>query len=106
MMYKTHLLFAFLVGLLFIQEISFNSIFFIFLVLVSSFIPDIDSSNSKIGRKFWASSFVLNKIFSHRGFFHSLLLPFLFYFIFKFIINSSQIAMATSSGISSHLFLD
>ncbi len=106
MMYKTHLLFAFLVGLFLVQEMNFNSIFFIFLVLVSSFIPDIDTSNSKIGREFRVSSFVLNKLFSHRGFFHSLLLPLLFYFLFRFLVDYNQVAMAIFSGTSSHLFLD
>jgi len=107
MMYKTHLLFAFLISLLLTSFLNIESkLFFIILILVSSFIPDIDNTNSKIGRKFKTSSLIINKIFSHRGFFHSLLLPLIMYFIFAFILDRKDMALAVFFGISSHLFLD
>lgn len=107
MMYKTHLIFALLVALILISVLDLNSkSFFIILVLASSFIPDIDNTNSKIGRKFQTPSFIINKIFSHRGFFHSLLLPLIMYFIFTFILDRKDMALAVFIGISSHLFLD
>ena len=107
MMYKTHLLFALLISLLLTSFLNIESkLFFIILILVSSFIPDIDNTNSKIGRKFKTSSLIINKIFSHRGFFHSLLLPLIMYFIFAFILDRKDMALAVFFGISSHLFLD
>ncbi len=107
MMYKTHLAFALLVSLLLVYSMNLESkLFFVILVLISSFIPDIDNTNSKIGRKFKTSSFILNKIFSHRGFFHSLLFPLIIYFTLAFIIELKEMALAIFLGISSHLLLD
>ncbi len=105
MMYKTHLFFALLVSLMLYQFINLNPAMIIF-VLVASFIPDLDHTNSKIGRKFKTTSFFLNKIFSHRGFFHSILLPLIMYFIFAFILERKDMALAIFAGISSHLLLD
>lgn len=107
MMYKTHFIFAFLISLLLISYFPIKEkLFFITLILVSSFIPDIDNTNSKISKEFKISSFILNKLFSHRGFFHSLLFPLILYFILNLIIGFREIALAIFSGISSHLFLD
>ena len=53
MMYKTHLLFALLISLLLTSFLNIESkLFFIILILVSSFIPDIDNTNSKIIQNF------------------------------------------------------
>ena len=107
MLYKTHLVFSFLVYLIVIYFIDLESKYIFFFILVlSSFIPDIDIQTSKIGRKFKKISFLSNKIFSHRGFFHSIFFPSLFYFIFTFILNLKEISLAIFLGISSHLFLD
>ena len=105
MMYKTHLSFALLVSLVMYQLLNLSPFLIVF-VLASSFIPDLDHTNSKIGRKFSTSSFIINKIFSHRGFFHSILLPLIMYFIFAFILDRKDLALAIFLGISSHLFLD
>ncbi|MBI2672163.1 metal-dependent hydrolase [Candidatus Woesearchaeota archaeon] len=85
--------------------VNFKYQFFLIFVL-SSFIPDIDHPNSKIGQKMRLFSKVLNKLFSHRGFLHSMILPLLIYFIFVYIIEVNEIGLAVSLGISSHLFLD
>ncbi|MEK6936543.1 MAG: metal-dependent hydrolase [Nanoarchaeota archaeon] len=105
MMYKTHLFFAFLVSIILYHFLNLNPVLIVF-VLASSFIPDLDHQNSKIGRKFKTTSFLMNKIFSHRGFFHSILLPIIMYFVFAFILDRKDIALAIFLGISSHLFLD
>ena len=103
MLYKTHLVFAILIALLLFNK--FN-IFLLIILILSSFIPDIDIQTSKIGKKFKILSFLTNKLFSHRGFFHSIILPLIFYFIFTYIFNLQEIGLVVFIGISSHLFLD
>ncbi len=76
------------------------------ILVLSSFLPDIDIQTSKIGSKLKLISFLSNKIFSHRGFFHSLILPGLIYFIFDYIFELKEIGQAVFIGMSSHLFLD
>ena len=103
MLYKTHLVFPILISLFLFNK--FN-IFLLIILILSSFIPDIDIQTSKIGKKFKILSFLTNKLFSHRGFFHSIILPLIFYFIFTYIFNLQEIGLVVFIGISSHLFLD
>ena len=107
MLYKTHLIFAFLISLIILKLFpeSFN-ILFIPLVLLSSFLPDIDIHTSKIGQKFKVSSFIINKIFHHRGFFHSIFFPLLLYIIFNYIFELKKIALILFIGTLSHIILD
>ena len=107
MLYRTHLLFSILVFLLlrYFTGIKAGLLFFVLLVS-SSFIPDLDHPNSKIGQKFKILSKTLNKIFKHRGFLHSIILPFLIYFIFAYIFELKEVGFAVAAGIISHLFLD
>lgn len=67
MMFKTHLAFGFIVGMLLIAALNpQNQILFMILILLGSALPDIDHPDSKIGSKVKFISF----IFEHRGFFH------------------------------------
>jgi len=69
-MFKTHLVAGLLVGLLLNQWLSFGWLFVLLFVL-ASVLPDVDSSASKVGRKFGLVSEVIEFFFGHRGFFHS-----------------------------------
>ncbi len=107
MLYKTHLIFSFLIALISINYFNpSNKLVFLLFLVLSSFVPDIDIQTSKIGRKFKITSFFINKLFSHRGFFHSLLLPALIYFILVYLFGIQEIGLAVSLGICSHIFLD
>ena len=103
MLYKTHFIFSVIIALFLID---YFNVFLLIILVLSSFIPDIDIQTSKIGRKFKILSFLANKLFSHRGFFHSIILPSLLYFIFTYIFNLKEIGIVIFIGISSHLFLD
>lgn len=107
MMFKTHLAFAFLIGLMFLNFFSFefNKYLFLFIVLISSAIPDIDLSGSKIGRKAAIFSMIINFFFGHRGFIHSLLFVLILFFAFIFL-KLEIIGMSLFLGFFSHLFLD
>jgi len=105
MMFRTHLLFSFLIGLLIINSFNIqNKIVFIIIILLASALPDIDSYKSKIGKKIKLISFLINLFFRHRGIFHSLflLIPIS---VFIAIINP-EIAAAFFIGYLSHLVLD
>ena len=72
MLYKTHLLFSFLISLFLIDYLNIQQKYlFIFIVLIGSLIPDIDIPSSKIGQKVKLFSFLANKIFSHRSLYQS-----------------------------------
>jgi inner membrane protein len=69
MMWKTHLVFGFLVGLFLIPFLKPAYPFvFLAIVLFTSLLPDVDHPDSKYGRKVKWLSFV----FKHRGVFHSI----------------------------------
>jgi len=105
MMYYTHLAFGFFVSLLFLDSLNIqNKSIFILIAILFSIFPDIDERKSKIGKKYKKISTVINFIFGHRGFFHSIYIPLILYFIFYNINN--EIGIAILIGYFSHLFMD
>ena len=105
MMYYTHLAFGFLVSLLAINLFGINNkLFFILVAVLFSIFPDIDERKSKIGKKYKLLSSIINFIFGHRGFFHSIYIPLVLYFVFNFINN--ELGVAVLVGYFSHLFMD
>src|SRR3989344_9343517 len=104
MMFRTHLAFAFLIGLIFLNffSLEFNKYLFLFIVLISSVIPDIDLSGSKIGRRIKPLSNIFNFLFGHRGFLHSLMFALLLFFAFIFF-GRSVIVLGLFLGCLSHL---
>jgi len=105
MMYYTHLAFGFLVSLLSIELFDIqNKIIFILFTLLFSIFPDIDERRSKIGKKYKFISRIVNFMFGHRGFFHSIYIPLILYFI---LINiNSELGLAVLVGYFSHLLMD
>lgn len=71
MMFKTHLIAGLLFGLLLNSWLGLGWLFVVLFIL-GSVLPDIDSSGSKVGRKFGLVSEVIEFFFGHRGFFHSI----------------------------------
>lgn len=105
MMYYTHLAFGFLVSLILIDIFDiYSKLLFILIGLLFSIFPDIDERSSKIGKKYKFTSRVINFLFGHRGFFHSIYIPLILYFIF-YIINH-EIGIAILAGYFSHLLMD
>ena len=103
MMFKTHVAFGFLAGILSIQYLHpLNQILFIAIVMFGALLPDIDHPQSKIGRKFKIVGF----LFEHRGFFHSfLMIPLISVLIFYFT-HSYALIMPLGIGYGSHLISD
>ena len=104
-MFRTHLIFSFLIGLLIINSFDIqNKIIFIAILLTASVIPDIDSYKSKIGKKVKPLSFLINILLGHRGIFHSLFLLILISLVVALVKIESAIAFF--AGYLSHLILD
>lgn len=104
MMFRTHLVFAFLVGLIFLELSRGNKYLFLAIILISGVIVDIDYPKSKVGRKFFFISKPVNFLFGHRSLFHSLFFVLILSF-FVFLIFGDYYK-AVFIGYSSHLFLD
>ncbi len=105
MMYYTHLAFGFLLSLIFVDLINVeNKILFILIVVFFSIFPDIDETRSKISKEIKIVSRIINFIFGHRKFIHTIYLPILFFILFNLI--NFEIAVAALIGYFSHLFMD
>jgi inner membrane protein len=105
MMYYTHLAFGMFVSLLAINIFDINDpLLFVLVTILFSIFPDIDESKSKIGKKYKKTSAVINFIFGHRGFFHSIYIPLILYLGFYYLNN--EIGIAILAGYFSHLFMD
>ncbi len=105
MMYYTHLAFGLLVSLFTINLFDINNeLFFVLIVIFFSIFPDIDERKSKIGKKYKKTSAIINFIFGHRRFFHSIYIPLILYLAIYNINNEMGIAIL--AGYFSHLFMD
>ena len=106
MMFKTHVLFGIFCALfvLSLYDIGEGALFFGVFVLCSM-LPDIDMPRSRIGRKHRIVSSLLNVLFGHRGFIHTLF-PALGLFALFYSFGSFVLGMAAFLGYVSHLVLD
>ncbi len=106
MLFRTHMAFAFLFGLLMIPFYDTGNllVYFVF-VFIGAALPDIDESNSKISRNIPILPKLIGILSKHRGVFHSLwfaiLLPALIY-----LTISKSVAYALFVGYLSHLLID
>lgn len=106
MLFRTHIAFGFLIGLLLISYLEIkNQILFIAVLLFFSALPDLDELRSKISEKFKPLAFAIHFIFRHRGIFHSIYIPIALSTMF-FAINQQMLGIAALFGYLSHLFLD
>ena len=101
MLIRSHLAITLFFVLLLLPFVS-HKIVFIVIALLATYIPDVDLSNSKLGRKkiFRPLQFFVK----HRGIFHSF--TFLFLITFIFIRFVPVIALGFFLGYASHLFVD
>lgn len=105
MMFLTHVLFGILSGYIACSFLGCgSSLLLIAVAAAAAVIPDLDHVSSKLGRRLPPLALILNFLFSHRGFLHSVFPPLLLYFIISRI--SPLIAAAVLAGYISHLLLD
>lgn len=101
MMLKTHLALSVLVILMFVSHIS-SKFLFIFIVLIATIIPDIDTGFSTAGRNIFLKP--LQFFVRHRGILHSFTFLIIVSFIFAYFYPA--LALPFFLGYGFHLFLD
>ncbi len=101
MLIRTHLLITLFFILILFSSVG-NKAFFVIVALAATFIPDIDTKFSKLGRKkvFRPLQFFV----SHRGFFHSFLFLALISLIFYLFLP--LVVLPFALGYGSHLLAD
>jgi inner membrane protein len=101
MLFKTHIAFGAFLGL--IAFFSFDYNLFVFATTIfASTLPDIDSTKSFIGNRFFLRP--IQWIIKHRGIFHSLTLCFVLSWVISMLYP--VLGFAFFLGYASHLFLD
>lgn len=101
MLFITHLLIDLIFVLGFFPYLK-NPLLFLFVSLFATIFPDIDSSNSRIGKLFLFRP--INFFISHRGILHSFTFVFIFSIFILFLFK--EIFIAFVFGYSLHLILD
>lgn len=72
---------------------------------VFAIVPDLDEPNSKFGKVIYPVSYLINKIFGHRTFFHSILFMVIVGSLIT-IFDDFSMALAAVSGIFIHIVGD
>ena len=107
MMYKTHLVFGLLAGLVFLKYYNVGNIaLFLGVCCFFAILADIDHPQSKIGRKIKPLSWGCNKLFGHRGVLHSIFPVIALYLVFMYILGWRDIALGAGVGYFSHILVD
>ncbi len=101
MLLKTHLAITIFGILILINSVN-HKIAFVVVALLATFIPDIDSRYSSIGRK--KINRILQFFTKHRGITHSFV--FLFLITIGILIFSNVVALGFFLGYGLHLFAD
>ncbi|ETT86169.1 metal-dependent hydrolase [Viridibacillus sp. FSL R5-0477] len=103
---NTHILGGITAGLAFAQISNYDPLILVGSSVIGALIPDICHSGSKIGRTFRITSKVVNKIFGHRSFTHSLLFLLLMFVVMNTYISNESITAGVLLGMVSHYLLD
>ncbi|WP_053017794.1 metal-dependent hydrolase [Staphylococcus haemolyticus] len=106
---KTHVSAGLLVGALTTEHFQtdlFSTVTVICLSVVSSLLPDICHTGSKIGRKLKLLSLIIRLLFGHRTFTHSLLFIGIIVFLLNLIQTPTYYLVSIIGGMASHVILD
>ncbi|MFD1029964.1 metal-dependent hydrolase [Metaplanococcus flavidus] len=103
---KTHIIGGVAASLAFAQITNYEPIILLGAGAVGALIPDICHGGSKIGRTFPSLSKIINAVFGHRTFTHSLLFLAMAAFLFFTFLPNEALAAGLLVGMGSHLLLD
>jgi len=102
MLTRTHFIFSIFIFLIIFPYLEFNKIIFLIFLLIGTLLPDVDTSRSRIGRKFYFRP--LQWFVKHRGIFHSLVFGLIIFgIIYSFNVSAG---FGFFTGWILHLFLD
>lgn len=103
---KTHLVGGVASALIVASTTSYDPTTLVVSGAVGGLLPDICHSGSKIGRKLPVLSRVINLIFGHRTFTHSLLFLLIIWILSETFLPGEAITIGILTGMISHLILD
>lgn len=103
---KTHIVGGVASGMALASVTPLDPTTLVFAGAVGGLLPDICHGGSKIGRKFPILSKIINTIFGHRTFTHSLLFLLLVWIVLEMLIPIDAIKVGVLVGMISHLILD
>ena len=104
MLFRTHALFALLIGTAVFQYFSLNKFLFILLVIAGASIPDIDKGTSKINNTLKITK-PISFMTRHRGIFHSIFSAILIPGAVFYYVNQTA-GIALFIGYLSHILID
>lgn len=103
---KTHLVGGVASALVVASATSYDPTTLIISGAVGGLLPDICHSGSKIGRKLPVVSRIVNIIFGHRTFTHSLLFLLIIWILSETFLTNESITYGLLTGMVSHFILD
>ncbi|TQR21266.1 metal-dependent hydrolase [Psychrobacillus vulpis] len=103
---NTHIVGGLAASLAYAQFSNYDPVILVGAGVVGALIPDICHGGSKIGKTFPIVSKIINILFGHRSFTHSLLFLFLIGILLHSFVTNESIIMGILVGIVSHLVLD
>lgn len=103
---NTHIVGGLAASLAFTQFTNYDPVLLVGAGVIGALIPDICHGGSKMGRTFPRLSKVINVIFGHRSFTHSLLFLMLIALIMSSFVSNEAVTAGIIIGIVSHLILD
>ena len=103
---KTHIIGGLAASLAYAQFTTYDPVLLVGAGVVGALIPDICHGGSKIGRTFPLISKLINLIFGHRSFTHSLLFLFIVSLLLKSFVTNEAVTEGILVGMVSHLVLD
>ncbi|MEK4426188.1 metal-dependent hydrolase [Solibacillus sp. FSL K6-1523] len=106
MLGNTHIAGGITASLAFAQISTNNPFILVGAGIIGALLPDICHGGSKIGRAFPISSKVVNKLFGHRSFTHSLLFLFCIAMLMNTFVPYKTFTIGLLLGMISHLILD
>ncbi|MEG0261056.1 MAG: metal-dependent hydrolase [Lysinibacillus sp.] len=106
MLGNTHIVGGITASLAFAQIANESPFVLVGAGVVGALLPDICHGGSKIGRKLPISSKIVNKLFGHRSFTHSLLFLCCVALLMDAFVPYKSITVGLLLGMASHLILD
>ncbi|MBG9453114.1 membrane protein [Lysinibacillus sphaericus] len=103
---NTHIIGGITASLAVAQISNDNALVLVGAGVIGALLPDICHGGSKIGRKLPIISKIVNTMFGHRSFTHSLLFLFLVGMLLHTFIPYETISLGILLGIASHILLD
>ena len=103
---KTHIVGGIVASLAYAQFVNHDPLIMLGAGVVGALLPDICHGGSKIGRKLPILSKLINMIFGHRTFTHSLLFLVIVAFLLNTFIPNEAVKAGFLAGMVSHYVLD